>query len=404
MRLTHVVFLALLVACRTEGTVAPAHGPSPGAQSSLEEVHLVRDTHTNDFLNLTVKRSGEARCTNAWPTWPVRGENTGMLGRGDFDQVAVLIDGLGLGDLVGKLRKPRAFEGSITLEWRVAGEQTPTTLECAEEEAPVALEAAALAVEAIGRRVLWRAVEPQSDSTAFAMPAGVPERYAFLYNPFASWGDVEKEDLAAALPYERIELERSECYGTCPAFLLQLSRDGKAAWEGRAYSDPGGHRDGTVSLVEFGRLCWFVEKLDLERLAGNYTASWTDDQTTTIRLVKPDGRVIEFTDYGCRSPIEVMALADMIELVAHWNGWAKHVEKTPAIDAVVLEVNHTLGVVVLNKGLQDGVRVGYHFDVYLGTKYKGFVLVEDAQEATCSARILNEASEIATGDSAATEL
>jgi len=372
--------------------------------SSVEEVRLVRRwPHSNDFMDLTLKRTGEARCRNAWPTWPTRGENTGTLGHGDFDEVVALIGGLGLGDLAGTLREPSAFEGSITLELRAAGRASPTTMSSAEAEAPVALEAVALAVEAIGRRVLWKAIELQSDSIELAMPAGVPERYAFLY-AFSGAPEVEEEELASALPYERIELERSECFGSCPAFLLRLTRDGTASWEGRAYSNPGGTCVGSVGLGEFARICWFVEKLDLERLAGNYTADWTDDQTTTIRLVKPDGRVIEFKDYGRRSPIEILALADLLELVARWNGWALKVEGEVSIEAKVLEVNRQLGQVVLDKGLRDGMRAGYVFDVYLDAEFKGIVRVEEVQETMSSARIVSEKREMSPGDSATTDL
>lgn len=242
-------------------------------------------------------------------------------------------------------------------------------------------------------------VEPQSLSNARARPGHVPERYAFLYDPFAAHG-VEREELAAELPYERIELERSGCFGSCPAFLLRLDRDGRATWEGRAYSEPGGNRTGSVGLVDFARLCWFAEELELERLAGTYRAPWTDDQTTTIRLVEPGGKSIVFEDYGRQAPIEVQALADMLELVARWNGWALKVEGEVSIQAAVIEVDHALERAVLDKGLRDGMRVGYDFYVFKDSDFKGMVRVEEVQETTCSARILREKHEISPGDSA----
>jgi hypothetical protein len=50
---------------------------------------------------------------------------------------------------------------------------------------------------------------------------------------------------------------------------------------------------------------------------------------------------------------------------------ARRVEGVVQIDAQVLEVKPALGLITLNKGLSDGVRVGLAFDVYLGTIYKG---------------------------------
>ena len=80
------------------------------------------------------------------------------------------------------------------------------------------------------------------------------------------------------------------------------------------------------------------------------------------------------------------------------------VKQVEPIDAQVLRVDRALGSVVLDKGLSDGVRVGNTFDVYLGARYKGMVRVESVQDATCTARILVEKGEIASGDSATTML
>ena len=76
----------------------------------------------------------------------------------------------------------------------------------------------------------------------------------------------------------------------------------------------------------------------------------------------------------------------------------------PPIDAVVLDVNQKLGLVVLDKGKRDGVQIGYVFDVYLGSTYRGQVRVTDARERMSSGIILSEKSPIARGDSASTML
>ena len=80
------------------------------------------------------------------------------------------------------------------------------------------------------------------------------------------------------------------------------------------------------------------------------------------------------------------------------------ISSTPAIDAEVLDVKRDLKIVVLNKGKKDEVKVGYIFDVYLGSTYKGQVRVQDVQENTCTGLILNEMNPIELGDSATTSL
>lgn len=74
------------------------------------------------------------------------------------------------------------------------------------------------------------------------------------------------------------------------------------------------------------------------------------------------------------------------------------------IDAVVLDVNKDLKLVILNKGKKDEVKVGYTFDVYRGTQYKGQVQIRDVQEGISSGIITSEASPIGKGDSASTSL
>ena len=76
----------------------------------------------------------------------------------------------------------------------------------------------------------------------------------------------------------------------------------------------------------------------------------------------------------------------------------------PEIEAKVLDVKHDLGLVILDKGLRNGVRVGYIFDIYLGSTYKGQVRVQDVGEGMSSGLILNEKNPIARGDSATTFL
>jgi hypothetical protein len=76
----------------------------------------------------------------------------------------------------------------------------------------------------------------------------------------------------------------------------------------------------------------------------------------------------------------------------------------PPIDAYVLDVKRDLKLVVLNKGKKDGVKEGYTFSIYRGSKFKGQARVQDVQESMCSALITGEKSPIERGDSASTSL
>jgi hypothetical protein len=76
----------------------------------------------------------------------------------------------------------------------------------------------------------------------------------------------------------------------------------------------------------------------------------------------------------------------------------------PLIEAVVLEVKPDLELLVLDRGEKDGVKVGFVFDVYRGSTYKGQVRIQDVQETTSSGRIVHAMNPMANGDSATTQL
>jgi len=74
------------------------------------------------------------------------------------------------------------------------------------------------------------------------------------------------------------------------------------------------------------------------------------------------------------------------------------------IEALVLDIKKDLKLVIINKGKKDDVKVGYVFDIYRGSQYKGQVRIQDVQEGMASGVILNEKDAITRGDSATTSL
>lgn len=83
---------------------------------------------------------------------------------------------------------------------------------------------------------------------------------------------------------------------------------------------------------------------------------------------------------------------------------ASDIMAQPAIEALVLDVKSDLKLVILNKGKKDEVKVGYVFDIYRGSQYKGQVRIQDVQEGISSGLILHQKDSIGRGDSATTAL
>src|SRR5262249_21786348 len=75
---------------------------------------------------------------------------------------------------------------------------------------------------------------------------------------------------------------------------------------------------------------------------------------------------------------------------------------TPAIVARVLEVDEELHRVVLDKGLDDGVKVGFVFGIHRGATLVGLVRIQDVQASTSSGTIVYAHGPIHELDRAAT--
>ena len=80
----------------------------------------------------------------------------------------------------------------------------------------------------------------------------------------------------------------------------------------------------------------------------------------------------------------------------------------PAINATVVRAIHDIspGIVALNRGSEEGVKVGYTFEIFNAGEYKGQVRVENVRANMCTALVTTTApgTQIGQGDSAAPRL
>jgi hypothetical protein len=127
------------------------------------------------------------------------------------------------------------------------------------------------------------------------------------------------EALRAALPYDRITMERSGGMVIGTAFKLALSRSGEATLSGSAFGRTG-ESVGTIGLVEFGKLSHLIARVGFDRLAPQYEIPWTDMTTTTVTVSAP-GRSMSVADYGGAGPVEVWAVERAIDSIAQGIVW-----------------------------------------------------------------------------------
>ncbi len=149
--------------------------------------------------------------------------------------------------------------------------------------------------------------------------AGVPDRYHFLYA-----GAISEEivNVWEALPYTKIELERTTCFGTCPAYIVSLTADGTAKYHGKQFAARLGEFDGEVDIWDYGHVCWMIEKFKILNGHHIYSANWSDSPTTSIRVtLRESGDTIVISDYGGQGPIELWSLFNAVDAVSSRIQW-----------------------------------------------------------------------------------
>ncbi|TWT64925.1 DUF6438 domain-containing protein [Crateriforma conspicua] len=155
--------------------------------------------------------------------------------------------------------------------------------------------------------------------------SGVPDRYHFLYS-----GGIGYDELGSVwkgLPYTKIELERTECYGTCPSYVVTFDADGTAKYNGRKYAARSGVFDGEVEIWDFGQICWMIDRFKVLDGPRDYSANWTDSATAIVRItIRETNDTIEISDYGGQGPVELWAVLNAMDAVSSRVEWAPVLE------------------------------------------------------------------------------
>ncbi len=151
-----------------------------------------------------------------------------------------------------------------------------------------------------------------------AAPAGTPDEYNLIWSQryLSATEEAQKE---AALPYTSIKMERTECYGTCPAYSVTFHRDGSAEYEAKAHLPKLGSFTGHIRITTFARLCYSLQRLGVFNLKPDYSANWTDDSRCTISVEGREKKVV--SEYGGIGPIELWSAQMIIDQVKDEIEW-----------------------------------------------------------------------------------
>jgi hypothetical protein len=123
----------------------------------------------------------------------------------------------------------------------------------------------------------------------------------------------------------RITLSRSGCYGTCPAYEIEIHGSGTVLYNGRAYVRTKGRRVTKISHESLAKLVDFYRRADYFSLADRYVYGVTDNPTY-VSSISFDGLSKSVLDYvgqkvGMPSGVsDVETAIDRLSGASKWTG------------------------------------------------------------------------------------
>jgi len=173
-------------------------------------------------------------------------------------------------------------------------------------------------------------------------PSGVPAEFQFLYQGIRSG---QLQAVWAALPYESITLERSNCMIPCPAYKVTLHRgspkgQGRDTYEDRfglaelhaavparslddytrLFPEKSGDFAGRVDIWTYGRLCYLLSTSQFANMSDRYASNWTDARTITVTATA-SGKTKVVSEYGGVGPSELWGIQQAIDSIAQGVNW-----------------------------------------------------------------------------------
>ncbi|HEY2861660.1 MAG TPA: TonB family protein [Terracidiphilus sp.] len=117
-----------------------------------------------------------------------------------------------------------------------------------------------------------------------------------------------------------VEVSRSSCYGTCPAYTVRVNSSGLVSWTGHGYVIAEGDRTAMISADTARELIEKFRTAAFWSYCRAYTRSITDNPGTQI-TVSLGGHTRTISDYAKSSPKELLELLAEVDRVSNSHQW-----------------------------------------------------------------------------------
>jgi Domain of unknown function (DUF6438) len=122
-----------------------------------------------------------------------------------------------------------------------------------------------------------------------------------------------------------VQLERTVCFGSCPAYKVSLRRDETSTYVGEAHVSRLGTYQGQVDRYSFDRLAKLIEAHGFFNMKDRYPDDGTVivDAPNSIVKVAHGGKEKAIFDNGLNEPIELKKIEEAIDEVVDQMEWKK---------------------------------------------------------------------------------
>jgi len=121
--------------------------------------------------------------------------------------------------------------------------------------------------------------------------------------PAVSHAPVEGITIPPDLTGVEITLERTECFGTCPSYVVAVDGNGRVTYTGRAYVRETGKREGSITQDKVRVLAQRFIKAGFFAMQDAYRQAVSDCETTYL-TVKVGTRTKRVTNYWAHGDFE----------------------------------------------------------------------------------------------------
>ena len=153
-----------------------------------------------------------------------------------------------------------------------------------------------------------------------------------------------------------IGIERTVCFGSCPAYTFIVGSDGNFRYKGERHVELTGEFTGKVSVKEFNQLAQFILDSDYLDLKDSYHPMVTD-QPTVFTTVVANGKRKVVSNYANGGPTKLWAIEQLIDHLMMTAEWKPGLPKAP--EPLLPKVTRYDTNPVLRATYLESFRVGY---------------------------------------------